>query len=524
MAKTKLIHLGSFTTDFENKISKDFSYVSVEREGNKGELYINGQPIIDDNELNNKFRSGLFLITDQLFLEDSYWLILKRLPANSILIDNHLVLSEGANEALKLKNPQFINFSNLQDLATQIKKYFFTGQLGYKLNIDKVQFSPTFSGAVSQIGHNWFEVRDSGEKEYQKVMSWHAPLGIAPDTEWDVTLEHELLSDETDIMLRIILVSPQSEQVYLVKDVELKDLDEATRVEVQPQGGYLIAEIFAKGSSIDFKIGQIHVRHSRDGRGEMLIGEKEVVDKSQLNSSVLYHFDSGDFKPPLNVYFSGFRTAEGIEGGVMMQNLKSPSLKFADPRLLGGAFYVGSEKIQTEIIKIITETLQKLNFKPNELILSGLSMGTYAALYYSSFLDPAWVIIGKPLTNLGTIAANERINRPGGFPTSLDMVLRFTGGIGPKNIRDANNMFWDTFKLHKHTNTNFVIAYMEDDDYDPKAFSELTEYLHQNIPDARIIHKGLVGRHNDATGELVQWYLQQYRNILEVEYGKTFNE
>lgn len=93
-------------------------------------------------------------------------------------------------------------------------------------------------------------------------------------------------------------------------------------------------------------------------------------------------------------------------------------------------------------------------------------MGTFASLYYSSFLNPDWVIVGKPLTSLGEIAANERINRPGGFPTSLDVVLRLTGGIADENIKQADDIFWNSFTKHDHSKTNFVIVYMKDDDYD----------------------------------------------------------
>ena len=39
----------------------------------------------------------------------------------------------------------------------------------------------------------------------------------------------------------------------------------------------------------------------------------------------------GDFKPPLAVYFSGYRPAEGFEGYWMMKNLRCPFLLFSDP-------------------------------------------------------------------------------------------------------------------------------------------------------------------------------------------------
>lgn len=95
----------------------------------------------------------------------------------------------------------------------------------------------------------------------------------------------------------------------------------------------------------------------------------------------------------------------------------------ADPRLEGGNFYLGSKAFEQKIVETIQDKLKLLGFTSADLILSGLSMGTFGALYYASDLRPNSVIIGKPLANIGTIALNERVLRPNGFPTSLDMLF-----------------------------------------------------------------------------------------------------
>ena len=38
-------------------------------------------------------------------------------------------------------------------------------------------------------------------------------------------------------------------------------------------------------------------------------------------------------------------------------------------------------------------------------------MGSFGALYYSGKLKPKAIIVGKPLVNMGTIAANMRLVR-----------------------------------------------------------------------------------------------------------------
>ena len=50
-------------------------------------------------------------------------------------------------------------------------------------------------------------------------------------------------------------------------------------------------------------------------------------------------------KPPLAVYFSGYRTQEGFEGYYMMKALDVLFILITDPRSEGGAFYLGDNVI-----------------------------------------------------------------------------------------------------------------------------------------------------------------------------------
>ena len=47
----------------------------------------------------------------------------------------------------------------------------------------------------------------------------------------------------------------------------------------------------------------------------------------------IYYFNPGDLKPPLNVYFSGYRSLEGFEGYFMMNSLDAPFLLIGDLEL-----------------------------------------------------------------------------------------------------------------------------------------------------------------------------------------------
>ena len=68
-------------------------------------------------------------------------------------------------------------------------------------------------------------------------------------------------------------------------------------------------------------------------------------------------------------------------------------------------------------------------------------MGSFGALYYATRLQPAAVIVGKPLINVGTIANNMKLVRPNDFGTSLDVLRSNEGGISENEINQLDQNF-----------------------------------------------------------------------------------
>ncbi|KAF0425077.1 accessory Sec system protein Asp2 [Pediococcus acidilactici] len=523
MTKGRIIHLGPEIKGLAELISEKFEIYDVPFEDRNQPIGKGKNKLLIKEEFNLAFRHDLFLITQTEYLQAEQSSFLKQLPANNIIIDDRTELSAEAIQALHLKNAQFISFQNVEELAKQLNEVFYNGSLGYKFDFDNIQFDPNFKGTIKQLGHNYLEIIDNDVEDYQRVASWGSILGVAKNTIWEIRTEFKRNTPTTNVRLRVSLISAINSQIYYSTEVDNDSLKDLISLDVDHNGAYILVELLVKGKNIDLTMEAITVNQSRSGRGTLLIGEDVEIDDEAMGEPLYHYFDPGDFKPPLMVYFSGFRFNPGVEGMFMMRNLKAPTLLIQESRILGGSFYVGGEKLESQIINLIQSTLKKLGFKSNEVILSGLSMGTYAALYYSSFINPDWVIVGKPLTSLGEIAANERINRPNNFPTSLDVVLRLTGGIADENIKQANDLFWNSFTKHDHSKTNFVIVYMKEDDYDGMAFDKLDSFLRKHSPTSRVIHKGFTGRHNDQTNALVVWFLNQYRNVLITNYGRDFS-
>ena len=201
----------------------------------------------------------------------------------------------------------------------------------------------------------------------------------------------------------------------------------------------------------------------------------------------------------------------------MLKKMGCPFLLIGEPRLEGGSFYMGDEEYEQAMVNIISSHLKKLKFTNDQLILAGISMGSSGALYYGCDLLPHAIIVGKPLVNVGDIAANERIRRPGGFPTSLDVINFIGEERGERAVEVVNKKFWDKFSEAKWEDTKLVVSYMIEDDYDDKTYNMLISHLKSSK--IQVCGKGIHGRHNDASGDIVAWFKSQYDQILYEDFG-----
>ena len=179
-----------------------------------------------------------------------------------------------------------------------------------------------------------------------------------------------------------------------------------------------------------------------------------------------------------------------------MKKLGSPFLLLAEARLEGGCFYMGSKEYERLYVRIIRNHMKKLGFSPGETIFSGLSMGAYGALYYSCAVRPHAVILGKPLASIGNVAANETYLRPGGFPTSLDVLKYLCQNMDRDAVKKLNDRFWNKFDAVDWGNTKFIMSYMAEDDYDPDAYQTLLSHLCSG--GVQVYGKGIHGRHNEC--------------------------
>lgn len=436
------------------------------------------------------------------------------IEAYSLVIDFKLKSTLLEELAIK-KVPYFIDLSHPKEVIKELKHYFFSGQMGTKLHTNTIRVTSRFSGKTEVFGESYLVLTgDYNTLKSHPLLTWQYNIGVYGRSK-KLWLEFEA---ETSVTFKLILLKIRQDSTEVIERCVYTQEEVKAGIEVpyERELGYLSISLEVQGQG-KLKIGPLHFRDTRGEYGEYILGGKKITDEK--NQELFYYFNPADLKPPLNVYFSGYRPAEGFEGFYMMKAMGAPFLLITDPRLEGGAFYMGSSTLEEELTRVIQEHLDLLGFSKEQLVLSGLSMGTYGALYYASHLEPGHIIVGKPLVNVGDIAKNEKIIRPGVFPTSLDILNSLSGSLSADAVETLNQRFWSKFSKGHFDETQFIVAYMIHDDYDVNAYKYLLEYLSES--EASIIGKGIPGRHNDNSEAIYQWFISQYKRILLEKFHRT---
>ncbi len=395
----------------------------------------------------------------------------------------------------------------------------FSGQYGDKIAPHTCIVNSRFKGDAYYDGSHAIVLTGDFGKDFKPILSWQNYLVYDREKVIQIWPEYTVTGRvEVSFTLRLLDFGTAGKfsREFVLKGEELKH---PLEIPVADEDAYILITAKAKGSGT-LRVGAIHKRWSRMEMGQCILGGERYVDENR--EEFFHYFDPGDLKPPLNVYFSGYRTAEGFEGFYMMRKFKTPFLLIADPRVEGGAFYLGSKSFESNIIKVIQDKLKFLGFKDDDLILSGLSMGSFGALYYDAQLKPAAIVVGKPLVNIGTIAECMRLKRPEEFGTAIDVLMKNEKAMDADAIQRLNRRFWNVLEQSNIKETTVAVSYMEDDDYDIEAFNMLLPLLSRQH--VLVMSRSIPGRHNDDSATITNWFVNFYNMILESRFGRVTHE
>lgn len=441
--------------------------------------------------------------------------LLKKVRAYTLFLLDDVQVDQWTTWICTSRRARVLDIQTLQEFIDEDIHLFFTNPYGEKFIPQNLSISQSFKGSVFWNGFSGVELEGDYGDDYYQVAYWRGNIPIFQDQSINFWLEYEK-DDSVSIQLKIEQFQSGSvssiQNRWLFSEEDLKSVVYITNKKVD---GSVFVSLLAKGKG-KLKIVGLHDRYSRKAYGSFLPGGMRKVTSKR--EEVFMYFDPGDMKPPLNVYFSGYKTMEGFEGFNMMRKMGTPFLLISESRLEGGAFYLGDDEYENLITTGIQDCLRQLGFNRSQLILSGLSMGTFGALYYGCRVRPHALLLGKPLASLGDIAFNERISRPGGFPTSLDVLSKNCGDMSEKSKDLLNHRFWDLFDKTDWSQTKFIVSYMLEDDYDMTAYNRLISHI--DDVGVEIIGKGIHGRHNDDTYSIVAWFKTQFDETLKLDFKR----
>ncbi len=413
------------------------------------------------------------------------------------------------------RKAQCIAGQDIQQFLTEESRYYFSRPYGEKFHSNDVAIAQGFRGKVKWNGNYSVELEGDFGEEFRQAAYWRYNNPMPKGEMADFWVEYDKSSSVQVIFEFTLFASGTASIILEQQELREEDLEQVVRMESSRGDGTLFVSVRAKGKG-KLRLIALHKRISRGSHGYFLPGGERYVT-SQKEEAFCY-FEPADLRPPLSVYFSGYKTLQGFEGYYMMKGLGCPFLLLSEPRLEGGSFYMGSDEYERMFVDAIRMHMEELGFTPEQVILSGLSMGTFGAMYYGCDIRPHAMIVGKPLASIGNVAANEKHLRSGGFPTSLDVLKLQGGGLDKESVERLNNKFWNKFEAADWGKSKFAVAYMIEDDYDTDAYATMLSYLGSDGVQA--YGKGLHGRHNDNTPGIINWFLGQYKRILREDFGR----
>lgn len=415
----------------------------------------------------------------------------------------------------KCKKAQHLAERDIQRFLLEETRFYYSTSYGEKFELKNLTIAQGFSGSVKWNGNYNLSLEGRFGEDFCQVAFWRNNIPLFRGQVIDLWLEY-YKDPEVSISL-VVTMFPDGSISDISKQWEFgeEELAHVVQIENGQMGGFIFVSLYARGSG-KLQIVALHDRYSRGRHGYFLPGGERHVTSDR--EEMFCYFHPGDLKPPLNVFFSGYKTRQGFEGYHMMSRMESPFLLIAESRLEGGCFYMGNKEYEQMYINIIKKYMSELNFTSDQVILAGISMGTYGALYYGCDIKPHAMILGKPLASIGNVGLNEKRLRPGGFPTSLDILRYLSGDTTVDSVKALNKRFWNKFDAADWGKSKFIVSYMLEDDYDTDAYDTLISHLWSS--GVQVYGKGIQGRHNDDTPAIVNWFSSQFEKILREDFSR----
>lgn len=471
----------------------------------------------NDYPSDKKHNYNAVLVTGKNKLTDDNWCQLQWQvdPYNVIYL-------AGIKDQLSLAARHFLKYQAAisstdqpQTIIDNLPKQYFFGQSG-------MRFAPT--NLLPQMNNiQTFELQDADhllittdtKEKWQSIGNYKTNVYLDPDRLIKFWLEYQ--TDHLAVRLRIFIQpsggNGDPADSFILSLNSLDEVQLPIKMSKEIRFAAVGLEVKGKGK---LRLGPLHSRWARAGRGEFITGGQRIVNPAN-REDIAYYFNPGDLRPPLNVYFSGARGKEGFEAYPLFRNMHTPTILFTDMRLEVGQFYTTSF-MEKNIKKIILKYLAQLGFDKSQLIMNGISMGTYPAMKLGAQLGPYAINVAKPLANLGLIAERGRLERPDTFATIFDVDNQLLPSLKLSQLQKLDQQFWQSFEKTDLSQTRLFVGYMKDDDYDNRTI-EYLRHSHSIANAKQFSTNGFAGRHNDDP-TITTWFVDRLNQLLRDDFER----
>lgn len=476
------------------------------------------------NQLSNRFDwhyttiSNLpdFLIkqTDPYRLEQDYVLLTDAHIDSTLLTEQIrdwpayrvIYLTQDVSTALKdiLTERRAFYFEDTKPdaIATRIICDLYLGQQGFNTTFSESQFIPRYQPTIHFQRQGRFSAQFSGDlgEQWQQLGTLLTfPTDFTPHQDNVTWLEYEA-TDTATVALKFLFFDANDTLIdtQMISGADLRTL--STVGGLADYHHYQILVLGMGNGTLDLNV--LHQYRSRHGLGHLLPGSDWQLTSE--NEEILSYFNPGDRQKPLVVYFSDMdRHAIHFDMVSQLNELGMPYLIFTDSRLQGGAFHIGSAEYEKTILAIIKSKMLDLGLTNKDIILSGCGMGSYPAIYYASDINPAALIIAKPIVNLGTLSEDKEFPHQFNQDWTLDLRRYLAGQMSKGDTAAINNKLWHHIIDAPWSTIPIALFSMDQDDYDGKSLPELLHFLtEQHTPLKHVVQHG---GHTEKIPEMLQF-------------------
>lgn len=500
----RVLQLGTNNWEEQYKIDKDL------------EWQFNNFNATDNSSDKTSQNYDVVIVTEKVNLTSKDWEKLK-----TVVLPYHVLYKAELLEQLDKAEKDFLKslsakkiVEDPQTLINKLKGRFFSGQSGMRIFPTELMLNSQFISEFEYPDAAHLKLKLNTENDWVNIGTYKPGIFIDPNKLINFWLS--VKKNNFDVRMRVFVRDFSADgDVKNQRIIDLKSYgkdDYFSQIEMSKKYRSVAISLEVKGSG-EIVIGPLHSRWGRDGFGTFMNGGKRIINPINRDD-IAYLFNKGDLKPPLNVYFSGAREKEGFEAFYLFRRLKKPSLLFTDMRLSVGSFYVDKDKfMEHEIIKTIRQKMKELCFDNSQVIVNGISMGTYPAIKYGAKLRPYAINVAKPIINLGYVASRAALERPDDFDTIFDIDSTLISDLTKSNLKKLDQQFWKEFNQFDLSKTRLFLGYMEDDDYDDQAINRLKE-SNAVKNSLQFTIKGFPGRHNDDP-RVVSWFMSRLSELLK---------